>query len=73
MTWNIIEGKENPILIIEDNEMPFEDLFFVGTEKIVLCSSEIEINRKQYGKGDLIVYYDRLVFGDDVVIPIEEW
>ena len=73
VTWNIIEGKENPILIIEDNEMPFEDLFFVGTEKIVLCSSEIEINGQEYGKGDLIVYYDRLVFGDDVVIPIEEW
>ena len=73
VTWNIIEGKENPILIIGDNEIRFEDLFFVGTEKIVLDSTEIEINSKQYGAGDLVVYYDRLVVGGENVIPINEW
>lgn len=73
VTWNIIEGKENPILIIGDNEIPFEDLFFVGTEKIVLDSTEIEINSKQYGADDLVVYYDRLVVGGENVIPINEW
>jgi leader peptidase (prepilin peptidase)/N-methyltransferase len=71
--WGIIEGKENPILVIRDNEMPFEDLFFVGTEKIILDSLEIEINCKQYGPGDLVIYYDRLVVGGDNVIPIDEW
>ncbi len=73
VTWNIIEGKENPILIIGDNEIRFEDLFFVGTETIVLDSTEIEINSKQYGADDLVVYYDRLVVGGENVIPINEW
>ncbi len=73
VTWGVIEGKENPILNVGDNEIPFEDLFFVGTEKLVLDSSKIEINGKEYGSGDLIIYYDRLVVGGDTVIPIEEW
>ena len=72
-SWDIIEGKENPILMIADNEMPFEDLFFVGTERIILDSSEIEINGKQYGAGDLVIYYDRLIVGNEHVLPIEEW
>ncbi|MDE0570936.1 MAG: prepilin peptidase [Verrucomicrobiales bacterium] len=71
--WGIIEGKENPILVIRGNEIPFEDLFFVGTEKIILDSLEIEINSKQYGPGDLVIYCDRLVVGSDNVIPIDEW
>ena len=73
MTWGIIEGKQNPILNVGDSEMPFEDLFFVGTERLVFDSSAIEINGKEYGPGDLIIYYDRLVVGGDTVIPIEEW
>ncbi|HIG82870.1 MAG TPA: prepilin peptidase [Verrucomicrobia bacterium] len=71
--WGIIEGKENPILVIRGNEIPFEDLFFVGTEKIILDSLEIEINCKQFGPGDLVIYCDRLVVGGDNVIPIDEW
>ena len=73
VTWGIIEGKENPILNVGESEMPFEDLFFVGTERLVFDSSAIEINGKEYGPGDLIIYYDRLVVGGDTVIPIEEW
>jgi len=72
-SWHVIEGEENPILHIGDDEMPFEELFFVGTEKIVLNSSEIEINGKRYGEGDLVIYYDKLVVSGNVVIPIEEW
>ncbi|MEE2966337.1 MAG: prepilin peptidase [Verrucomicrobiota bacterium] len=72
-SWSVIEGKENPILIVGDVKMPFEDLFFVGTEKIVLDSSEIEINGKCHGEGELVIYYDKLVVSDDVEIPIEDW
>ena len=72
-SWNVIEGEENPILVIGDDKIPFEDLFFVGTEKIVLDSSEIEINGKRYGEGDLVIHYDKLIINGDVVVPIEEW
>ena len=30
--WSIVEGEENPILLFDEQEISFEELFFVGTE-----------------------------------------
>ena len=70
--WIIKEGAENPILIYDNKDIGFEDIYFVGTEKLIIDTKEVVINGELVKTDNLIIYYDHLVLNGEV-IKIKDW
>jgi leader peptidase (prepilin peptidase)/N-methyltransferase len=67
--WSVVEGKENPVLITGSERTPFEDLFFVGSERIEIECGQADINGKTFGKTCISILPDRLqVDGEEIMI-----
>ena len=52
--------------------MGFEDIYFVGTEKLIFDTQEVVINGRKIKTDKLIIYYDRLIINGDEV-EIKDW
>lgn len=66
--WRIVEGEENPVLIAGSERTPFEDLFFVGSERVDIECDKAEINGKTFDKVRISILPDRLhVNGEEVM------
>ena len=67
--WMVVEGEENPILIIGSEKTPFEELFFVGSERVEITCDRAEINGETFNKTCISILPDRLkVEGKEVMI-----
>ena len=51
----IKEGAENPILIYDNKDIGFEDIYFVGTEKLIIDTKEVVINGELVKTDNLII------------------
>ena len=70
--WNIVEGEENPVLLFDDQEINFEDLFFVGTEKLVFECQKFDLNGNEIITDKVSVFYDRIDYNNES-IEISDW
>ena len=70
--WSIIEGEENPILLFDGQEINFEDLFFVGTEKLVFECQKFDLNGDKIITDRVNVFYDRMDYNNES-IAISDW
>lgn len=70
--WSIVEGEENPILLFDEQEISFEELFFVGTEKIVLDCQKFDLNGNEIITDRVSVYYNRMDYNNET-IDISDW
>ena len=70
--WSIIEGEENPILLFDGQEINFEDLFFVGTEKLVFECQKFDLNGNKIITDRVNVFYDRMDYNNES-IAISDW
>lgn len=70
--WSIVEGEENPVLVAGSERTPFEDLFFVGSERVEIECDHAEVNGRAFEASCITVHPDRLqVEGEEVMIS--EW
>ena len=70
--WSIVEGEENPVLLFDDQEINFEDLFFVGTEKLVFECQKFDLNGNEIITDRVSVFYDRIDYNNES-IEISDW
>ena len=70
--WSIVEGEENPVLLFDDQEINFEDLFFVGTEKLVFECQKFDLNGNEIITDKVSVFYDRIDYNNES-IEISDW
>ena len=70
--WSIVEGEENPVLLFDDQEINFEDLFFVGTEKLVFECQKFDLNGNEIITDRISVFYDRIDYNNES-IEISDW
>ena len=70
--WSIVEGEENPVLLFDDQEINFEDLFFVGTEKLVFECQKFDLNGIEIITDKVSVFYDRIDYNNES-IEISDW
>ena len=70
--WSIVEGEENPVLLFDDQEINFEDLFFVGTEKLVFECQKFDLNGNEIITDKISVFYDRIDYNNES-IEISDW
>ncbi|MCP4847303.1 MAG: prepilin peptidase [Verrucomicrobiaceae bacterium] len=70
--WSVIEGEENPVLITGEERTPFEDLFFVGSERVEIECEQAEVNGKSFEGGVITIHSDRLQVEEEEVM-ISEW
>ena len=67
--WHVVEGRENPVLVTATEKTPFEDLFFVGSERVEIECEYAEVNGRSFNGTCLIIRHDRLlVEGEEIVI-----
>ena len=70
--WFIKEGVDNPILNYDNKDMGFEEIYFVGTEKLIFDTQEVVINGRKIKTDNLIICYDRLIINGEE-IEIKDW
>lgn len=70
--WRIIEGEENPILLYDDQKIRFEDVFFVGTERLVFDTENFNLNGDLVATSKVTVFFDRIVY-DNNSVEIADW
>ena len=67
--WMVVEGEENPVLIIGNERTPFEELFFVGSERVEIACERAEINGREFCNTCISILPDRLkVDGNEIMI-----
>jgi len=71
-TWSVVEGEENPVLVTGDERTPFEDLFFVGSERVEIECVKAEVNGRSFNDSLITIYPDRLQVEEEVIM-ISEW
>lgn len=67
--WSVVEGEENPVLVTGPEQTPFEDLFFVGSERVEIECDKAEVNGRVFKEACVTIYSDRLqVEGEEIMI-----
>ena len=70
--WSVVEGEDNPVLVAGNERTPFEDLFFVGSERVEIECDKAEVNGKSFENSLIIIHPDRLQVEEEEVM-ISEW
>jgi leader peptidase (prepilin peptidase)/N-methyltransferase len=70
--WRVVEGRENPVLETGSEKTAFEDLFFVGSERVEIECEHAEVNGRSFQGTCMTIHHDRLQVGGEEIL-ISEW